>query len=115
MSQARASVDVFSGREPPSWELSAEEARSVRQAIQALPAGSRSIPDVGLGYRGFSVAWEDGARVKVYRDVVEYTEGGRTVLLDDSGRKTEQRLLASAKPHLAPDLFTAVESQVRSP
>lgn len=112
--QARASVDIFSGREPPSWALSAEASRALRQSLQALPKGSRPIPDVGLGYRGFMVAWADGAQARVYRDVVEYTEAGRTVLLEDSGRKVEQGLLDGARPHLAPELFTTVESQVQS-
>lgn len=115
MSQARASVDIFSGREPPTWGLSAEEARAVREAVQALPGGSRPIPDVGLGYRGFSVEWPDGARARVYRDVVEYTERGSTVLREDAGRTVEQRLLAGARPALGPELYRDVEEQVRPP
>ncbi|MCP3137653.1 hypothetical protein [Pyxidicoccus xibeiensis] len=114
MTQARASVDIFSGREAPTWALSAEDARALRQSVQALPKGSRPIPDVGLGYRGFTVTWADGAQARAYTDVIEYTEAGRTVLLEDSGRKVEQRLLAGARPHLAPELFTTVESQVQS-
>ncbi|QSQ20888.1 hypothetical protein JY651_37550 [Pyxidicoccus parkwayensis] len=115
MTRARASVDMFSGREAPAWDLASTDARDVRQAVQALPATTRAMPDVGLGYRGFEVKWEDGAHAKVYRDIVEYTQGGRTVLLEDAGRKLEQRLLSGARQHLAPDLFTAVESQVQLP
>jgi hypothetical protein len=115
MAQAHVSVDLFSGRENPSWALPAEEARRVREALQTLPAGTRPLPDVGLGYRGFTVVWEDGARATVYRNVVEYTARGQTVLLEDSERGLEKRLLAGAKGHLAPELYAAVDSQVQSP
>jgi len=114
MTAAKASLDLFSGREALSWALSDEESRALRDAVLALPRGSRPIPDVGLGYRGFEVAWEGGAHARVFHDVIEYTESGRTVLLEDSARQLEQRLLAGARPHLTPELFTAVEAQVRS-
>ncbi len=114
MSGARPSGDVFSGREPPEWRLTADEARAVRQSIQALPPGTRPMPDVGLGYRGFDVTWEDGAHAKVYRDVVSFTEGGRTVVLQDVERKLEQRLLSGARQNLEPDLFNRVAPLVEA-
>ncbi|NBD10195.1 hypothetical protein GTY96_14565 [Corallococcus sp. c25j21] len=113
-SAARASVDVFSGREPPNWALSADESRALREAVDALPAGTRPLPDVGLGYRGFTVTWADGAKATVYRDVVELAVGGRTQLREDASRAVEERLLLGSKAHLDPELFTVVASQVQA-
>ncbi|NOK33457.1 hypothetical protein [Corallococcus exercitus] len=113
-SAARASVDVFSGREPPTWALSDDESRALREAVNALPEGSRPLPDVGLGYRGFTVTWADGARARVYRDVVELVSGGRTQLREDVPRAVEERLLLGSRAHLDPELFTVVASQVQA-
>ncbi|WP_158621470.1 hypothetical protein [Corallococcus aberystwythensis] len=113
-SAARASVDVFSGREPPTWMLSGEEARALREAVDALPEGTRPLPDVGLGYRGFTVTWADGARATVYRDVVEFVSDGRAQLREDTARAVEERLLLGSRPHLDPELFTVVASQVQA-
>ncbi|RKH52833.1 hypothetical protein D7V93_27525 [Corallococcus llansteffanensis] len=113
-SRAQASVEVFSGREPPTWALAPDESRALREAVEALPVGTRSRPDVGLGYRGFTVTWEDGARATVYRDVVEYAVGGRTQVREDASRAVEERLLLGSRAHLDPELFTAVASQVQA-
>ncbi|MBU8896744.1 hypothetical protein KRR26_14090 [Corallococcus sp. M34] len=115
MSPGRVSVDMFSGREPPAWALTTDEAQAARELVKSLPVGTHRIPDVGLGYRGFDVAWADGAHAKVYRDVVVLSQGERTVLYQDAGRKMEQWLLTGARSHLAPELFVALESQVQSP
>ncbi|MBN8229932.1 hypothetical protein JYK02_20680 [Corallococcus macrosporus] len=113
-SAAQASVDVFSGREPPTWTLSDDESRALREAVDALPRGSRPLPDVGLGYRGFTVTWADGARATVYRDVVELVAGGRAQLREDPSRALEERLLLGSRAHLAPELFSVVASQVQA-
>lgn len=116
MGYARVSVDIFSGRDNPSWTLSPEDSLSVRETLKGLLVSTtHSMPEPGLGYRGFTVTWEDGARAAVYRNVVEYTVGPRTVLYEDPGRNLEQRLLADSKAHLTPELFKVVASQVQSP
>lgn len=111
---ARVSVDLFSGREAPSWALSDEDARALRESMDALPEGKRALPDPGLGYRGFTVTWADGARATVYRDVVQVVEGGRTRLHEDAPRAVESRLLSASKAHLDPQLFSMVSSQVQA-
>lgn len=111
---ARVSVDLFSGREPPSWALSDEDARALRESMDALPEGKRPLPDVGLGYRGFTVTWPDGAKATVYRDVVQVVEGGRTRLHEDAPRAVEGQLLSGARAHLDPQLYSTVASQVQA-
>ncbi|NOK17357.1 hypothetical protein [Corallococcus carmarthensis] len=113
-SAARASVDVFSGREAPTWALSDDESRALREAVEALPEGTRPLPDVGLGYRGFTVTWADGARATVHGAVVEFVSGGRTQLREDAPRAVEERLLLGSRAHLDPELFKAVASQVQA-
>jgi len=115
MGYARVSVDLFSGRENPSWTLSPEDELAVRRILKELHETNRRLPEPGLGYRGFMVMWADGARTRVYKDMVELTEGARTVLYEDSGRTLEQELLAGAKSHLTPELYKLLESQVQSP
>jgi hypothetical protein len=113
-SPARVSVDLFSGREAPGWALSDEEARSLREAVDALPEGKRPAPDVGLGYHGFTVTWADGAQATVYQDVVALVVQGRTALREDAPRAVETRLLSGARAHLAPELYSVVASQVQA-
>ena len=51
-------LDAFSGRPNPTWTLTAAEAGEVLERLRGLPAASASIPDLGLGYRGFVLRGE---------------------------------------------------------
>ena len=47
--------DIYSGRQNPTWNLSAEDCKELIKRLVALPAADKTINDGGLGYRGFSL------------------------------------------------------------
>src|SRR5690242_3486970 len=91
----RVTVDVFSGRPNPSFDLDPDEADGIRQAIGSLPASTAGRPEPpDLGYRGWTIEDERLGRVHVYGENV----GDRA----DASRSLERLLLASARRHLGP-------------
>jgi hypothetical protein len=56
-------LDAFSGRPNPRWQLSDTEAVELRRRLSDLPvAAGATLPDAGLGYRGFVVEMGDDRR-----------------------------------------------------
>jgi hypothetical protein len=49
-------LDAFSGRPNPTWSLNGPEVAELRSRLAGLPAApGQTVPEGGLGYRGFRV------------------------------------------------------------
>lgn len=114
---AKVTLDIFSGRENPSWELSREQLGALASALEALPETEPAAFFDGLGYRGFRVAITDEATgktegIKVWKDLVQYSAGGADKFLKDKDRRVEHLLLESGGVHLKDDLRDAVRLEI---
>ena len=116
MGQAQIRLQIYSGREPPTWSLSAADTTRLVNLVAALPSGDRSVPEAKLGeYGGFFVDLPNGSKLRVYEGVVDSTAGATTKTLVDSAREVERLLVDSAKPHIPENLYTQVVSQANLP
>jgi hypothetical protein len=51
-------LEVFSGRSNPTWVLDKPDAERLQKMLQNLPLSASVMPEVGLGYRGFTITGE---------------------------------------------------------
>jgi hypothetical protein len=118
--RAEVTLDVFSGRENPSWELSGKQLGALVSALGALTETEPAALFDGLGYRGFRVVITDEAtgkteEVKVWRGLVLYSAGGVDKFLKDKDRRVERLLLESGGGHLKSDIRDAVRLEIEQP
>jgi len=71
----RVELDMFSGRENPSWTLTADQARELVGLLSELPLCQQAAEPPALGYRGFKLTSPPALtdlpeRVRVYRGIV---------------------------------------------
>ncbi len=102
-------LNVFSGRTNPTWELANTEAEYLLLQVQELsvPATRRpKIPD--LGYRGMTVSCEARAEIHVFGGVI--TSEANMWL--DSERGLEKWLLSTAGKLLNESLLQMVTEQM---
>lgn len=107
----RLTVDVFSGRENPTWELDADLADRAVDCIQgrAVEVSSSTIPD-GLGFRAFVIeafpAQFGWRRLQVTPKRVEGTDArGDVHVFDCPGLYAALRADAAARlPDLASEI-----------
>jgi hypothetical protein len=111
---------VFSGRENPSWELSADQIGSLREKLASLRGTTMERPEGmlgGLGYQGFSITatheMELEPSIFVHNNVVDL--GTHTVALRDTGNSLEAWLLDSGGSVVEPKVRTYVQSQFSAP
>ncbi len=95
-------LDVFSGRPNPTWSLSAEQAKELREALQDLPPVDKPAPENALGYRGFLLSNPDRAgglapHIRICAGIVTMTDGHELSYRDMHG--VEHRLLLQASQH----------------
>lgn len=116
--QAKVTLDIFSGRPNPTWQLTREQTENLLVIVKKLPDCDPGDLFDGLGYRGFQVVLNGTANgqrstLTVYRGKVRYEEGRHVRHLADKDRQLEQLLLKYGSPHLAPGLYKTVEREVR--
>jgi hypothetical protein len=114
--QTKVSIDIFSGREAPTWSLSATEVKTLIPMIDTLPITDTVKFRDDLGYRGITVNLPDPvsgsiSTLKVYNGVIQYDTGSKTKFFTDTDRHIERWLLVSGKPHIPPDLYIMVERE----
>lgn len=118
--RAEVTLDIFSGRKNPSWEVSKEQLEALASALEALPETEPAAFFDGLGYRGFRVVITDEAtkktmEVKARKGLVLYSAGGVDRFLKDKDRRVERLLLESGGGHLKDDIRDAVRLEIESP
>lgn len=98
-------LQIFSGRPDPNWQLSDEQAADLQDQLAELsPGGIYAMPE-NLGYRGFNLNYGERA-VHVYQDQVRITEAGEDSWRVDKSRTLEMWLLDSGV------LAGAVEAEI---
>lgn len=116
LGQARVSLELFSGREPPTWDLSPDNTQKLLDLVAALPASSRAVPVRDLGeYGGFFVNLPDGRVLRIYKGVVTSTIGNTVSTFEDPSQELERLLVDSTKGQIPEDLYAQVVSQANLP
>lgn len=95
-------LDVFSGRQNPSWSLSEEEIMEFLEAFQDLPSADKPSQEIGLGYRGFLILNPDRAgglapHIRICSGIVTITDDHEQFYRDVHG--LEHRLLLQTSQH----------------
>ena len=99
----KVSLEIFSGRPNPVWQLTADECTAVMRLLEALPETSPAENTGGLGYSGFllSVTPEEaGAKVyqvHVFQKIITVDSAGRKFYRDEHGLEKWLLQQASAK------------------
>ena len=100
--KAKVTLQVYSGRENPSWNLSEKQISDFLALVGDLPKSEAfTLPD-NLGYRGFQVeltenAVEETQEIVVYKGRVLYkSASAEDKYLTDPKRRLETFLLNSA-------------------
>ena len=95
-------LDVFSGRQNPTWTLTREESKELARRLRDLPPAEGSLAPPGhLGYRGFWItAATDGQwpepRLHVHDGVVLIVRPAGLSALHEDIRGAEKWLIALA-------------------
>jgi len=113
----KVTLNVFSGRQNPEWDLSEEQVIALRQQLDGARGTTFEKPSGivgGLGYTGFSLAsqQEDGIEptLFVHDDIVDL--GANNLSLRLAGRNLERWLLASGGDAVEPTVRRHVEEQI---
>jgi hypothetical protein len=99
----KVELDIFSGRENPSWLLKKEQSETLI-ALMSGSTDSGALPQEPppLGYRGFCIEY-DGATWRAYRG----TLSGANICRIDPDRSIERFLL-----HTLPEKYRALATRV---
>jgi hypothetical protein len=117
---ATVTLQIFSGRENPSWSLSEKQIDELLALLKDLPqAEPRDFPD-GLGYRGFQVVLTENTKKKtheivVYQGQILYETAEAKTYLADRDRRLEKFLLKTGESHLDDALSKSVSDEIKSP
>jgi hypothetical protein len=112
-------MDIFSGRSNPTWQLTDEEEKKLNDRVLSLTTMTHQRPSGvvgGLGYRGFAITRHDPAfaatgQVRVHESIVD--RGADLPNLVDN-TELEGFLLDTFRGHLEPDVLNHVRSSIRS-
>lgn len=114
-------LDVFSGRPNPKWQLSAVQTREFLGRMERLDQESTSKPPGArgtLGYRGFVVSGSAGKRVgsvELFVHGALVDRGPRALAVYDSKRGLEDWLLRSGQGEIGGVLTKHVREQLAKP
>lgn len=112
----RVELDIFSGRPNPTWELSQEQGRELRERIARLPRVQDGAFPEPLGYRGITAALPgaDGGeeRIRLFGGAVRVETSGATWFLNDADRQLERWLAETGAPHLEPGVYQSVLNEL---
>jgi hypothetical protein len=114
----RVELDVFSGRQNPEWNLTAQEGEEFSYMFRDL-AKSESIGPIedGLGYRGLIVKGLEGTvegydEIHIYRgSVLAYMDNQSSSFIDKD-RTLERWLFSTGKGRIDDDLYRQISIQI---
>lgn len=113
-------LDIFSGRPNPSWDLSQEQSSEFSTKILKLKTKENFHVDSSkyeLGYRGFIVEEANFAqksrRFEVFNGIVNVVENFSSDMLEDKECSIEKWLLQTAPDELD-DLIKYVEQEIEN-
>ena len=110
MTTVHVEVDLYSGRENPSWDLRETEAEEFRTrlATLSLDTDGRPAGHEGLGYRGLRITVDSSEgmqRIAVAAGVLTIETASEHLVMRDQDRALERWLLRTGKEHLGADLL----------
>ncbi len=112
----KVTLMVYSGRENPEWQLSADQVGQLRDKLTSLRGTTMERPDGmlgGLGYQGFALVatqeMELEPNIFVHANIVDL--GPSSVALRDSGNGLESWLLGTSGEAVDPKARSYVQSQ----
>jgi hypothetical protein len=111
--RAKVELDMFSGRENPTWTLSRTDTETLLAMIETTsPSHPKPLFD-GLGYRGFVVRFPvpvAGVKsVRVFKGTIKL---GTTSCREDAERTIERWLLTKAKSALNQQLYELAATEI---
>lgn len=116
---ATVTLDVYSGKPNPSWQLSATHTAELELRLRALQPTTQEVKEFdGLGYRAVSVVIvrSEAARVEVTasRGMVTIRESGQTRRYTDTGSGLEAWLANTGADTVSPELLKQVNASIKS-
>ena len=117
--KAKVTLQIFSGRENPSWSLSEKQIDALLALLNDLPKAEPSDFQDGLGYRGFQVVLTDATEktqeIVAHRGRIFYKSAEADKYFTDRDRRVEIFLLKSGDSHLDANLSKSVKDEIESP
>jgi hypothetical protein len=116
---AKVTLQIYSGRENPSWSLSEKQIDELLALLKDLPKAEPSDFRDGLGYQGFRVVLTENATKKsreivVNKGQVLYKTAEADAYFADRERRLEKFLLKSGDSHLDEKLSKSIEDEIES-
>jgi hypothetical protein len=117
---ASVTLQIYSGRENPKWNLTDKQANELLALLDNLPESQPIVFNGGLGYSGFRVTWdENGAEPKreifAYRGQILYRNDNSKKYLTDPERSLEKFLLKTGDSTLDAQQAKRIEQEIKSP
>lgn len=119
MKKAKVTLQVYSGRENPSWSLSEKQIDELLALLDNLPkAEPRDFQD-GLGYSGFQVVLTENTTEKTHEIVAHkghifYKTAEADAYFTDRDRRLEIFLLKSGDSYLEDNLSKSIKDEIES-
>lgn len=118
--KAKVTLQIFSGRENPSWSLSEKQIDELPALLKDLPKAKPFDFQDGLGYRGFHVMLtenptEKTSEIVAYKGQILYRTAEAEAYFADRDRRLEIFLLKSGDSHLDDKLTESVKTEIESP
>jgi hypothetical protein len=114
----RVSLNVYSGRPNPYWDLAEAQAEALLEQVERLNQGTTSKPPGvigGLGYRGFLVersasSAEGPLSLYVHEGIVDKGQSQMNVI--DADQTVERSLLESGRQAIDAELYGYVSGEI---
>ena len=118
--RATVTLQIYSGRENPKWNLTAKQANELLALLDNLSEAQPIVFSGGLGYSGFRVAWnENGTDTKreiiAYRGQLLYRNDNSKKCFTDPERSVEKFLLRTGDSTLDAQHAKRIEQEIESP
>lgn len=118
--KAKVTLQVFSGRENPSWSLSEKQIDELLALLKDLPKAEPSDFQDGLGYSGFQVVLTENTTEKTHKIVARkgqilYKTAEADAYFTDPKRRLEMFLLKSGESYLEENLSKYIKDEIESP
>lgn len=118
--KAEVTIQVFSGRENPSWSLNEKQIDELLALLKDLPKAEPGDFQDGLGYRGFQTVLTESTSEKTqeivaYKGRVLYKTAEAKAYFTDRDRRLEIFLLKSGDSYLDESLSKFISDEIESP
>ena len=119
--KAKVTLQIFSGRENPSWSLSEKQIDELVALLKNLPKAEPSNFQDGLGYSGFQVVLTENTTEKTQEEIaahkgqIFYKTAEADKYFNDPDRRVEIFLLKSGDSYLDDKLSESIKDEIESP